>query len=216
MVEPRRTGWRVALATAGLAVVAGFAWTGSLVGTCAYRMITAPKSADETIHVRPTPSVIVAVRSLARLETVTHHVERIVDLRDRQERLFGLVTGEDTILLVASGDVTAGVDLSELRDGDVEADFDRRVARIVLPPPRVFSTRLSQEGTYVYERRTDVFAKRREDLESRARAEAERTLEDAAVQGGILTQARTHAETTLTALVRSLGYETVEVVWRKE
>lgn len=203
----------LAAAVATLAVVV---LLGSALGTCAYRHFTTKEDEKETLAVRPTPSVIVAVRDLARLHTVTHQVDRIVDLRDRQERLFGLVTGEDSILLVASGEVTAGVDLSELREGDVTINAERRTARIVLPPPRVLSTHLSAEGTYVYSRKTDVLAKRREDLETRARAEAERTLEDAAIKGGILHRARVNAETTITALVRSLGYDEVRVVWRPE
>ncbi len=41
--------------------------------------------------VRPTPSVITAVRDLARLETAEVHVEKVVDLTDRQSRFFGLI-----------------------------------------------------------------------------------------------------------------------------
>lgn len=205
--------WLRALAVGTVAVMA---LAGTAAGTCAYRYITAPKVVEDTIVVRDTPNVVVAVRDLARLESASYHMERIVNLADKQEHLFGLVTTEDAMLLVAAGDVAAGVDLTELRDGDVVIDPDNHTARIVLPPPRVFSTRLDNKNTYVYSRRTDTLAKRREDLESRARSEAERTLEKAAVATGILDRAKRNATTTITALVKSLGYDKVDVTFRKE
>ncbi|MBM4434817.1 MAG: hypothetical protein FJ028_06925 [Chloroflexi bacterium] len=52
---------------------------------------------------RPSPSVVLAVRDLARLESVEYHVERVIDLRDRQSLLFGLVRTRDAILFVAVG-----------------------------------------------------------------------------------------------------------------
>ena len=86
--------------------------------------------------IRSTPSVVVAVRDLARLESVAYHVERVIDVRDKQSLLFGLIKTEDAILLVAVGEVTAGVDLGDLRDGDVIADPAHGTARITLPPAR--------------------------------------------------------------------------------
>lgn len=166
---------------------------------------------DGGTTLRSTPAVITAVRDLARLEAVEYHVERVIDLRDRQTLLFGLIRTQDAILFVAVGQVTAGVDLGELAEGDVVVDRARGVASITLPPARVLSTRLDNENSWVYSRSTDVLAQRREDLETRARQAAERTLEQNAISGGILERARTNAEQTVAALVRSLGYTAVTV-----
>jgi hypothetical protein len=163
---------------------------------------------------RSTPSVVVAVRDLARLESAEYHIERVIDLRDRQSRLFGLIRTQDAILFVAVGQVTAGIDLTELADGDVTVDREAGSAVIVLPPARVLSTRLDNERSWVYARSTDVLAQRKEDLETRARQEAERTLEQSAVDGGILERARTNAERTIATFVRSLGYTSVSVTSR--
>ena len=165
------------------------------------------------LFVRPTPAVVVAVRDLARLESAEMHMERVIDLTDRQERLFGLVQAEDAILLVAAADVTAGVDLGEVKESDVDVDRDRLSVRITLPQPRVLSTRLDSDRTYVHTRRTDVLARRREDLETRARQEAEHSLEAAALEAGLLDRARANAARTVRALVRSLGFRRVEVRW---
>lgn len=165
---------------------------------------------------RSSPSVVVAVRDLARLESVQYHVERVIDVRDRQSRLFGLIRSQDAILFVAVGEVTAGVDLSELAETDVAVDRQKGTAAITLPAARVLSVRLDNHRSWVYARTTDVLAQRREDLETRARQEAERTLESAALEAGILRRARENAERTVASLVRSLGYPTVTVTSRIE
>jgi hypothetical protein len=157
----------------------------------------------------------VAVRDLARLESAQYHVERVIELRDRQSRFFGLVTAEDAILLVAVGEVTAGVDLSLLREADVAVDRAGGMARLTLPAPQVLSVRLDNGRTWTYSRTTDLLAQRHEDLETRARQEAERTLEQSALEGGILDRAREQAARTIESLVHSLGYAEVTIAWRE-
>jgi len=194
---------------ATLAILA--ASIGGGAASCLGRVLFPPAQLADVTIVRPTPQVIVAVRDLARLEAAQYHLERVIDLREQQSRFFGLVESEDAILLVAAGDVTAGVDLTLLRDGDVIVDPVKGEATILLPPAQVLSTRLDNERTYVHTRRTDVLAQRRENLETRARQEAERTLQQAAVEGGVLARAQRNAERTVETLVRSLGYTKVSV-----
>jgi hypothetical protein len=185
-----------------------------LIAAAALVVIAVVRPFESGTAVRSTPSVVVAVRDLARLESVEYHVERVIDLRDRQSLLFGLIHTQDAILFVAVGEVTAGVDLGALAEGDVVADRQLGTAAVTLPPARVLSTRLDNERSWVYARTTDILAQRHEDLETRARQEAERTLEQSAVASGILDRARTNAEHTVAALVRSLGYPTVTVTSR--
>jgi hypothetical protein len=186
---------------------------GSGIATLVWSAFQAPTGAPGA-RIRGGPDVVVAVRDLARLESAQFHMERVIELTRTEQRLFGLVDAEDSILLVAAADVTAGVDLAELREGDVRVDPDARTARITLPAPRVLSTRLDSERTFVHSRTTDLLARRGEDLESEARRQAERTLEEGALEAGILERARTHAATTVEALVRSLGYDEVVVGFR--
>jgi hypothetical protein len=192
-------------------VIAAAALVAAVVVVIAVRQLT-----DTGTALRSGPSVVVAVRDLARLQSVEYHVERVIDLRDRQSLLFGLIRTQDAILFVAVGQVTAGVDLNELGERDVVVDRERGAAVITLPPARVQAVRLDNERSWVYARVTDALARRREDLETRARREAERTLEQAALDAGILQRARTNAEHTVAALVRSLGYTTVTVTSRTE
>jgi hypothetical protein len=157
------------------------------------------------------PVVITEVRELSRLEGVTYHVERVVDLKDEQRHLFGLVAADDAILLVASGDVIAGVDLGRLQPSDVVLAADGRSVTLQLPPAEVFSARLDNTRTYVHSRKTDLLAQRHESLETRARQAAEETLRAAAEDAGMLKRAEDSVARTVTSLVRSLGFQEVHV-----
>ena len=172
-----------------------------------------PISSSVTV-VRPTPDVLVAVRDLARLESASFHMERVIDLSDKQSKLWGMLNTEDAILLVAVAEVTGGVDLQKLAAADVVVDPVARSARINLPAPEVLHAALDNDKTYVHSRKTGTLAERRDNLETRARQEAERTLVESARQAGLLKRSGDNAKRTVEALVHSLGYDKVEVTVR--
>jgi hypothetical protein len=162
------------------------------------------------------PAVIAQVRELSRLEGVTYHIERVVDLKDEQRLLFGMMAAGDAILLVASGDVVAGVDLGQLQPSDVTVAADGRRVTLRLPRAEVFSARLDNARTYVHSRKTDLLAQRHESLETRARRTAEDTLRAAAEEAGILKRAEDSVARTVSSLVRALGFERVQVDFREQ
>src|SRR6266487_3513679 len=75
------------------------------IGTLAYVVIDHLRPAASRTVVRPTGTILMAVRDLARLETNELHMEKVIDLTDKQSRLFGLIDTSDAILLIAAGDV---------------------------------------------------------------------------------------------------------------
>ncbi|KYF90011.1 hypothetical protein BE20_19035 [Sorangium cellulosum] len=198
---------RIALLAVALLASVGF---GALVVAPRLRA-PAPES---TLVARPTPALVIAIRDLSRLETTEVHVEKVVDLADRQSRLFGLVQATDALLLVAVGHVTIGVDLARIGEGDIAMDPETGVARLTLPAPEVFATRLDEDATYVYTRKTSLLARRNEQLESRARKEATEAIEKAALEGNVMARAKAQAERQITALATQLGAKRVEIRWR--
>ncbi len=212
--QPRR------VLPAVIAALGGMLSIGLLFGFLATRSCRAPAlpvipplSSSVTI-VRPTPNVLIAVQDLARLESATFHMERVIDLTDKQSQLFGLITTEDAILLVAVANVSAGVDLEKLTTNDIVADPEKKTAKLTLPAPEVFHAELDNSKTYVHTRRTGTLAVRQENLETRARQEAERSLIDAALQAGLLGRASENARRAVEGVVRALGYEQVEITVR--
>jgi hypothetical protein len=162
---------------------------------------------------RSTATVVVAMRDLSRLETQSFHMEKVIELTDEQSRLFGLVQAKDAILLVAVGDVVAGVDLGQVGDADVRVDPADGTVHVDLPPPQVLTTAIDEAQTHVYSRSTELLASRKEDLEGLARKEAAAELEKGARAAGILDRARAGAERTVRALLQSLGFRVVVVSW---
>jgi len=202
----KRWGWLiVALAVAAAAGVAG--GTAALVATL--------RTSDNRLGVRPTNTVLVAVTDLARLEVTEVHVEKVVDVSDRQSVAFDLLEGEDAMLLVAAGSAVIGVDLEKVRPEDVTFDPATGVARIALPPPEVLSSRLDPDNTYVYRRDTSWLATRNEHLEGRARKEALAAIERAANDPNVMGRARRQTERQLTSLLTRMGgVRRVEISWR--
>jgi len=212
-VNPDRR--RLPLIVGGSALFAGLGLGLFAINTCSITPppLLPPASSSVTV-VRATPDVLIAVRDLARLESASFHMERVIDLSDKQSKLWGMINTEDAILLVAVAEVSAGIDLQKLTAADVVVDPARRTARINLPAPELLHAALDNDKTYVHSRKTGTLADRRDNLETRARQEAERTLVESARQAGLLNRAADNARRTVEALVHSLGYDSVEVTVR--
>lgn len=185
---------------------------GALLGRCSRP--AKPKPAATVTVVRGTPSVVTAIRELSNIEGAQFHIEKVIDLTDKQSHFFGLIHSKDAILLVAAGDVTAGVDLSGLQSGDVHVDRAKGTAEITLPPAKILSHSLDDQHTYVHSRNTDLLAQRDQNLETRARQEAEKAIVESAKKSRILPIAEASVKNTVESLVRSLGYKQVTVKFR--
>ncbi|MGA2112345.1 MAG: DUF4230 domain-containing protein [Anaerolineales bacterium] len=151
----------------------------------------------------PDPVTIVReVRSLARLETIQYTVEKVITAETGQGPL-GFLFG-DRLLFIAHGDVIAGVDLGQLKPGDVWVDAGGR-AYIRLPEAEIFVATLDNQKSYVYDRQTGLLTHGDMSLETDARQAAEGQIRQAALDDGILGQAQLNAENTLYGLLHALA-----------
>ena len=180
---------------------------------CAFGVFLMVRGEPET-HAKPSNTLLIATRDMSRLETTQLHVEKVIDLTDTQSRFYGMIDGTDNVLLVAVGDVTIGVDLAKLADGDVSMDEKTHAAHFKLPQPEVFSSTLDEKATYVYQRQTSFFGKRNEQLESKARQEAQDTIKKQADNADAKERSRKQAEKILRDLATSLGATSVSFDWK--
>jgi hypothetical protein len=169
---------------------------------------------SELLHptptVRPDPVTIVReVRALARLETIQYSVEKILTGEVNQGAL-GFLFG-DRLLFVAHGVVIAGVDLGKIGPDDVWIDEQGRVY-MRLPEAEIFVATLDNDKSYVYNRDTGLFTHGDLNLEATVRRSAEDEIRQAALEDGILEQARLNAENYLYRLLRTLEFEDVVFV----
>lgn len=164
---------------------------------------------------QPTPTiypssvtVIKSVQRLSRLETASYHIEKVITAETGQGPL-GFLFG-DKLLLIAYGEVIAGIDLSKV-DADAIARTDDGTLYMRLPPVEVFVATLDNARTHVYDRRTGMVGLNQE-LETEARREAEKLILEAALDEGLEEEAAVSAQEFLETFLLALGFEQVVFV----
>lgn len=175
-----------------------------LVGAGAASWIMTRRPAGGTSIDASRDAVVQEMRSLGRLETSSFSIEKIIEAKKEEGGPWRDILFGDKLLLIASGEVVAGYDLSGL----TEEDFERTGAslRVTLPPPEIFSVRLDNEKTRVYDRDSGLLTRGDKDLESEARLAAEQSIRDAACAAGILGEAQQNAVKQLGAVLGALGF----------
>ncbi len=192
------------LVVLSVALGVGLAWYGDrlpLLGTL---------FGDGGTRTVTSPVVVEGVQELDQLATVRWTESVVVTKESGDSSLERFLTGEK-IVVVATGEVEAGVDLASLGEDDVEVDGEKVTIR--LPEPEVFSSSLDEERTAVYDRDQGILRLRPDDeLVGEARREAEAEITATAEENGILDYANSNAEDSIRAFVTTLGFDEVEFV----
>ena len=153
------------------------------------------------------PTVVRQIAQLQRLETVKFTMDKIIS-GERDSPYLPKFLISDRLLLVVHGEVIAGVDLTTLQPSDVSLQGTRVSVRV--PAAQILVTRLDNDKTRVYSRDTGLFSSPDPNLESEVRQEAERQLQNAAMQGDILKTADNNARSTISSLLQGLGFKKVD------
>jgi hypothetical protein len=153
-------------------------------------------------------SVVDKIRQLNRLESVDYSIDKIVEGNHQAQGLPDFLAG-DRLLLIAHGEVIAGVDLSRLDPKAVQVNGN--AVHVRLPEPQVLVTRIDNTRTRVYERTTGILVPTDPNLETQVRQAAEQQITQAALDDKILDKARQNARVSVTGLLYALGFHTVDV-----
>jgi hypothetical protein len=206
--ERRKTSWLRGFlvgALLALLVIGTAVWVST--GAVLLRLIGMFHGDATVINVNQ-PTVVRQIQQLQRLETVDYTMDKIISGERDNPYLPQFLAG-DRLLLVVHGDVIGGVDLGKVQPGDVSVHG--RTISLRIPPAEVFSTRIDNAKTRVYSRDTGLFSSPDPNLESEVREEAERQLQQAALQDGVLKTAEQNARNTLTSMLQGLGFNQVEI-----
>src|SRR5947207_1255318 len=111
----RQSLW-VAVPVAVLLVFGAVAW---FIWRDAHRRVVALTTRRE--QTVPLAVLVTLVRDLSRLETAAMHVVHVSTITQSSKLVPDAIAG-DEMTFFAAGDVIAGVDLSDIRDGDVRRD----------------------------------------------------------------------------------------------
>lgn len=163
----------------------------------------------------PNPSTIVReINDLARLETASYELEKVITADSGQDGLLEFFVGE-SMVFVANGKVFAGVDLATMTPEDlVVVDPDTVMVR--LPAAEIFDDIpvLNNEKSYVADRDTGLLTQADEELETRVRQTAEQAIREAAEGSDILDRANFNAQAYMSGFLEGLGF--TEVIFTRE
>ena len=163
-----------------------------------------------TVTLTPTPIVVLSkVKALARLETAQYFMQTVVDLEKEPSNVWQQVFGTDKLLLVASGEVVAGFDLTKVQENDIVVSGSS--VSLTLPPPEILYSKVDNTKTYIYLRETGLFVPPDPNLEAEARRLAERRLVNWAAEHKILDKAEDFGMLYLESFLRSLGFSEAKV-----
>ncbi len=161
---------------------------------------------------QPTPTIVVLptvinqLNPLGQLHTASYFLSTVVDT----QMPIGALNQIQRVLLVACGQVAAGVDLSKLQPQDIVTNGDQVTIR--LPEAEIFTSQLfdDRKCTYVILRDEGILLPPNTVLETAAREAAVANFRETALANGILEQARVNAEGELRRLLTLLGYRDIQ------
>src|SRR6516164_10676058 len=186
--------WLLGGALFSLAAITLLVWL--ITGAGLLRLIASLRGGGTVIQASQ-PTVVRQIQQLQRLETVRYTMDKIIS-GEHDSPYMPKFLVSDRLLLVVHGEVIGGVDLSKLQLNDVVVQ-DQSIS-LRLPQAQILVTRLDNAQTRVYSRDTGLFSSPDPNLESEVRQEAERQLQEAAIEGDILKTADGNARSTISSL----------------
>ena len=169
--------------------------------------IVGPLLEEKPARTTTGPVVVEGVQELDQLATVRWTESVPVAKQSGGDVLDRLFSGEE-VLVIATGEVEAGVNLAEIGKDDVRVEGDTVTMR--LPEPEILSSSLDEEKTRVYDRDfSPLNVRPDDDLVEEARLQAIEKIEETARENGILDTAEENAEDSIRAFVTTLGFREV-------
>jgi hypothetical protein len=206
----RRIPWRLlAVGAAIVALVVAVDWARDLLPD--FDNPFAERTVDRT-----QPAVLQSIQDVGEYRAAAGNYQVVVDLEhdtDLPSELLGTRT-----LFVAVGSVDAGIDLRRIEADAVDVSDDGRAVTITLPHARLYEAEIDLSKSYVFEREEGVLNRignlftGSDDYERELMLVAERRMNEAArANGDLARRAEENTAQMLESLVRSLGFERVDV-----
>ena len=153
------------------------------------------------------PVVVEGIQELDQLATV-RWTESVPVTRETGGDILNRLFSGEQVIVIATGNVEAGVDLGDIHKDDVSVNGDS--VTIDLPKPEILSASLDEEMTRVYDRDLSPLNIRPDDqLVEEARLQAIQKIKGVARENEILDTAQQNAEVSIRAFVTTLGLDEV-------
>ena len=152
------------------------------------------------------PAVVKEIQQLSELVTVKYSIQKVIGLKEEK-----VPFGSEQVLLMVQADVLGGVDLATVSANDVQIAANDLIT-VRLPPPKVMHVSVDEKQTRVWDRSKTwwtPWVPYDTELEQKARLAALESVQAAALEMGILSNAQENAEKTIRGFFRTAGVESV-------
>jgi hypothetical protein len=193
-----------------MARLLAFLSTACLIGVLLAIIVYQRVSRTGAAYSLDSPALVKEVRQLNELVTVKYGIEKVVGMKEQKSPL-----GTESILLLVQGKVLAGVNLADLQPGDVSM-INRTAVNIRLPQPHIQEAFLDEKYTKVWDRSITwwtPWVSPDLDLEHKARLQALEDIRKAALDMGILADARRNAELDIRNILQAFGITKVDFAY---
>jgi hypothetical protein len=187
-----RLKWTAIGVLAGIVVAAAVMW-----------MVDRHNPAVRTLD---QPAMVRQIQSLSELVSVKYTVQKVVGLEEKKTPV-----GAEKLLLIVQAEVLAGVDLAAVSPGSIKI-LPHDEIKVALPPAQIFHIIIDDKQTKVWDRQITwwtPWVSPNPDLERQARLAAIASVKQAALEMGILDQAKRNAEMVIKNLLQTLGAKSV-------
>jgi hypothetical protein len=162
---------------------------------------------NETHH-----TILERMITIGKLELIKYRFQEITEIEKVGRDFYNLfkLENDSRAVLISSGEAVGCIDLTLMEVRHIRETADSVI--IQLPPPELCYFKLDLENTRIYAVETGLFTSEREFIEE-AYKSAEKQIRQAALQSGILKQARDNAEIVLKPLLEEISGKKVVIVY---
>ena len=152
------------------------------------------------------PALVHEIQKLNELVTVKYSVQKVVGLEEQK-----LPFGTEKLLLIVQAKVLGGIDLQQMREGDVIAQPQGGFV-VRLPRPAILHVIIDEKETKVWDRQVTwwtPWVPYNNDLERKARLTAIEEVKQSAMQMGVLEDAQRQAEAVIRNFLEAFGVKQI-------
>ncbi len=155
-----------------------------------------------------TTTLITEIEALGKMELVKYRFQEVTEVQEMSREFLNILKldTDSKAVLITQGEAVGCLDLLKISANDVKITGD--TIWMHLPEPEICYYKLDLEKTRLYSVETGLFTNRDQFI-SRAYRQAERQIQEAATNSGILDETEVNAQRILRPMLEELSGKTV-------
>ncbi|MFD1258237.1 DUF4230 domain-containing protein [Mucilaginibacter terrae] len=149
------------------------------------------------------------ITSMGKLELVKYSMKDVLE-----KKQVHTILPDERVLFVAVGEVTACIDLTQVRKQDITGDSSGNTVTVLLPQPEICYTKLDHQRSKVYDVSGVILPSTTQAMIEDIYKLAEKRLLDNAREMKIIDKARENAQTIFKPLLEGVSGKTVVLKFR--